>query len=77
MTQAIKERKNPVISLSRVIGMLFILICHTIKYYSFIPGHGILGNFFNCGVYIFLIISGYLYGGKKSVGSSVGMQNEL
>ena len=56
--------RNPVITLSRVLGMLFIVICHIIKYYPFIPMHESLGQFFNCGVDLFLFISGYLYGGK-------------
>ncbi len=34
------------------------------KYYPFIPGHEILGEFFSCGVQLFIFISGYLYGGK-------------
>ena len=56
--------RNPVITLSRVLGMLFIVTCHIIKYYTFIPMHESLGQFFNCGVDLFLFISGYLYGGK-------------
>lgn len=61
-----KERvqRNPVIVLSRVLGMIFIVLCHIIKFYSFVPGHESLGVFFNCGVLLFLFISGYLYGGK-------------
>lgn len=56
--------RDPVISLSRILGMIFIVICHIISFYPFIPGHAILGRFFNCGVYLFIFISGYLYGGK-------------
>ena len=56
--------RNPSISFSRILGMFFIVLCHIIKYYSFIPMSESLGQFFNCGVYIFLFISGYLYGGK-------------
>ena len=59
-----KITRNPVITLSRVLGMLFIVTCHIIKYYTFIPMHESLGQFFNCGVDLFLFISGYLYGGK-------------
>ena len=44
--------------------MLFIVTCHIIMYYTFIPMHESLGQFFNCGVDLFLFISGYLYGGK-------------
>lgn len=57
--------RNPVISISRVLGMIFIITCHIVKYYSFIPLHESLGEFFNCGVIMFLFISGYLYGGKE------------
>ena len=57
--------RDPVISISRVLGMVFIVICHIIKYYPFIPGSEFLGQFFNCGVHIFLFISGYLYGMRK------------
>lgn len=56
--------KNSAISLSRVTGMIMIILCHIIKYYSFIPGHNILPEFFGCGVQLFLFISGYLYSGK-------------
>ena len=60
-----KLRKNPAISLSRILGMVFIILCHIIHYYPFVPGHMILGQFFNCGVHLFLFISGYLYGEKR------------
>lgn len=46
--------------------MLSIVLCHTIKYYRFIPASSLLGQIFNIGVYSFFIISGYLYG-KKDV----------
>ena len=59
-----KSFRNPAISFSRILGMFFIILCHIIQYYSFIPMSESLGQFFNCGVYIFLFISGYLYGGK-------------
>ena len=45
--------RNPVITLSRVLGMFFIVLCHIIKYYSFIPMHESLGFFFKCGVDLF------------------------
>ena len=64
MLEAKPCMRNPVISLSRIMGMIFIVLCHIIKHYSFIPGHDYLGQFFNCGVMLFLFISGYLYGGK-------------
>ena len=50
------------IAITRVVAMLSILMCHIIKYYSFVPGAAFLGQFFNIGVEMFLIISGYLYG---------------
>lgn len=50
--------------MSRIVGMIFIVICHIINYYTMIPGYTILGHFFNSGVPLFLFISGYLYGGK-------------
>ncbi len=56
--------RNPVISIARVIGMFFIVLCHIIHYYSFVPGSSFLGQFFICGVQLFIFISGYLYGGK-------------
>lgn len=45
--------------------MIFIVLCHIIGYYKFVPGNTFLGQIFNVGVYIFFIISGYLYGGKE------------
>lgn len=54
--------KDNSITLSRITGMLFIVICHIVKYFWFIPGHNILGDFFDCGVQLFIFISGYLYG---------------
>lgn len=60
-----QNKKNYAISLSRVLGMVFIVLCHIVRYYSFIPGHSILGQFFNCAVYLFIFVSGYLYGTKN------------
>ena len=56
------------ISTSRVVATLFIVFCHNVKYYTFIPGHAHLGELFNVGVPMFIIISGYLYGMKYTVG---------
>ena len=56
--------KNPVISLSRILGMVMIILCHIIHYYTFIPGSAFLGQVFGSGVQLFFFISGYLYGGK-------------
>lgn len=58
------ENKNLTISLTRVLAMFLIILCHIIGYYKVIPGSGFLGQIFNVGVYIFFIISGYLYGNK-------------
>lgn len=52
------------ISLSRIIGMIMIILCHIVKFYTFIPGNVYLGQIFGAGVYLFLFISGYLYGNK-------------
>ena len=52
------------LSISRVVATLFIVICHIIPYFHFLPGHEYLGQFFNVGVEMFLIISGCLYGYK-------------
>ncbi len=54
--------RNDAITLSRVTGMILIVLCHIIKYYYFIPGHESLNQFLNCGVQLFIFISGYLYG---------------
>lgn len=62
--KSIKMSKNMTLSAARIIATIFILICHIIKFYTFIPGHNQLGQFFNVGVPMFIIISGYLYGVK-------------
>ena len=38
---------NSAISLSRILGMVFIVLCHIIKYYEFVPMHESLAQFFN------------------------------
>ncbi|MBQ7133162.1 MAG: acyltransferase [Ruminococcus sp.] len=58
------NKRNAALSISRIVGMIFIVICHIINYYTFIPMSDSLPQFFNCGVPIFIFISGYLYGGK-------------
>ena len=55
---------NNAITLSRITGMFLIVLCHTIKFYWFVPWHESLGQFLNCGVHLFLFISGYLYGDR-------------
>lgn len=61
---SITQQKNCSITVLRVVSMLMIVICHIYKYYDFLPGSSFMGQFFNVGVQIFLIISGFLYGGK-------------
>lgn len=56
--------RNSAISLCRVCSMVMIVLCHIIGYYTFIPGHRQLPQILNVGVYTFLGISGFLYGGK-------------
>ena len=64
MDKNLLEKRDPSITLSRTLGMIFIVLCHIIGYYTFIPAHNVLDQFFNCGVQLFLFISGYLYGVK-------------
>ena len=56
---------NPAVTLYRVACTIMIVLCHTISYYTFVPGHNILPQVFNVGVSAFFFISGYLYGGKQ------------
>lgn len=55
------NKRNPVISLSRICGMLLIVLCHVVVCYN-VPIGSALSGFFNCGVELFLLISGYLFG---------------
>ncbi len=59
------KEKNPAILFLRIISTIFIVLCHTLHYYTFIPLHSRLGIIFNVGVFVFLLISGYLYGNKE------------
>ena len=58
------EKRNPAIVCCRTASMFLIILCHTIANFTFIPGSGFLDQIFNVGVFSFLAISGYLYGGK-------------
>lgn len=58
------NNKNAAISLSRIVGMFLIILCHIIRYYDFIPGSAHLNTIFGCGVELFVFISGLLYGTK-------------
>ena len=49
------------ISIIRICAMIFIVICHLGSYF----GITAVGQFFNVGVPIFFLISGYLYGDKE------------
>lgn len=53
--------KNNAISLTRIIAMLMIILCHLSSWL----GINVLAQFLNVGVEIFLIISGYLYSNRK------------
>ncbi len=60
-----REEKSASISLIRMVAMSFIIICHIFQTYD-----NELAWWFNVGVQIFLIISGYLYCSKNySIGS--------
>lgn len=58
------KSKNPSISVLRVVGMILVLLCHTINYYEFVPGSSFLPQVFSVGVNVFFMISGFLYGRK-------------
>lgn len=61
------EQRNVNIQLVRIVSMFFILFCHFFNEIG--NGLAALGQFFNVGVFIFFIISAYLYG-KKSIKNS-------
>ena len=48
------------ISFCRYIAMNFIVACHVLQYYD-----NELAWWFNCGVQIFICISGFLYGQRR------------
>ena len=56
--------KDKSIQIVRVIAMIFIVLCHL---FQKIPNNILImsAQFFNVGVFIFLFISGYLYGKKN------------
>lgn len=55
-----KKTYDDSISFIRVMAMAFIVICHLGTHF----GNAAVGQFFNVGVQIFFLISGYLYGGR-------------
>lgn len=58
-------KKDSAIVCCRAVSMFMIVLCHIVGYYTFLPGHTVLGDILDVGVYTFLAISGYLYGGKN------------
>lgn len=62
----VKKEKNTSIQIIRILSMLLIILTHVVSE----SGIGIVKNsaqFFNVGVWIFLFISGYLYGKKEKI----------
>lgn len=68
--------KNDIV-LIRVVSTIMIVLCHIVKYYTFIPGHDILGTVFDVGVYVFLFVSGFLYGDKEVTDYSAFIKRRL
>ena len=66
------QLRNSSVVVLRVLGMMLIILCHIIAYYTFVPGSDLLSQVFNVGVQVFLLISGYLYGEKQSRALAVG-----
>ncbi len=48
------------LSICRITAMFFIVLCHLLPKIGF----GVLGTVFDVGVPMFLLLSGYLYGGR-------------
>ncbi len=57
-------KKNFVVQITRIVAMFMIIICHLVQEFEnqYIQ---MTSQFFNVGVFIFIFISGYLYGAKK------------
>ena len=62
MNNIIKNNKNFAISFIRVVTTLMIIVCHALNEN---PKLSFLGQVFNVGVFIFIFLSGYLYGKKE------------
>lgn len=58
------NKKNNVISVARALSTVAIVICHIVRFYEIIPGREAIAQIFNVGVYIFFLISGFLYGAE-------------
>lgn len=56
--------KDKAISLIRIVSMMFIIVCHLSTYFG--SAAAAVNNLFNVGVYIFLFLSGFLYG-KRTI----------
>lgn len=63
-SDVVEKNRDLSIQIIRIMAMLLIIICHFCDYSNnrYISS---LGQFFNIGVFIFIFISGYLYGDKK------------
>ena len=55
-------KKEVNIQLIRILSMLMIILCHVVQEYGKLLS--LTAQFFNVGVYIFLLLSGFLYGNK-------------
>jgi len=55
------QKRDGVVSIVRVMGMFFIILCHLAAWLDF---PSVVSQLFNVGVPLFLFISGYLYGNK-------------
>ena len=58
------KKKNLSLQITRIVAMFSIILCHLIQEYARSPFVN-LAQLFNVGVYIFLFLSGYLYGQKE------------
>ena len=58
----ITKEESRIVTINRTIATVLILLCH---YVGWFPRIAFTGQFFNVGVSVFFIISGYLYGQKK------------
>ena len=61
--------KNAAVSYARLFAMIMIILCHYFQFYNME-----LAWWFNVGVQLFLIISGFLYG-QKEIGDSIEFLN--
>lgn len=57
----ISTEESRIITVTRTVAMLSIVMCHLVSWF---PSISFIGQFFNVGVPVFFIISGYLYGQK-------------